>query len=1032
MRLNTSRTAETLNSPIHVATQVRFHLSRLGETNDHHAFEKLCLGLARRRIVSNVMPATGPVSAGGDGGRDAESYWTMLAAELPSTSLFSTLATSERVVLAATIQRQAVPNKIRDDLKKICGAGSPVDRVIFFTVEPVPVAKRHELQAHAREQHTVELDIWDAQAIAEELASPDLFFLAVEHLHLPSALLLDVPFGQPDLPEWYSENRQAWRAERPWSGSMGEVVDLREALRYATLNDSARPDLPDLIAYAQRLREAAYRPDVLSRIEYEIILATAMGMGTLRPVDSVLRSYFGRHENEHPDAGALLDTFTLLRLVEAIQVRGLTDVQLDECSGWHNRIESIADSMLEAADGANERAYLLTIVALLAHGPAPFTQEEISAVATDELQPMPELYRDLNEAHRAGQPFPGAPSGGLVRDLEKGMKALLDLIEILPTAPLVPLEQLTQLFDITAPILVDHPDYPRVRQALDATTAERSGRSAAGHRAQARALSLLEGGRPIPALREIHAAKMYWLHGDAAEGAALMMLLASKVYEDLRLPMAAKQYAMSAASVARESGDPELAVLIARGIILAATYEHLAGQWLTATHTFRIGIWAQAQLAADPWSFERYPYFLNMLTDQCHILRTARALRPGLLLGIQSVVDSTNLDAMTEPILASAAHLPPPSESEVAASAARSGIGRPFADAGPTREFRWRAGDNTWLVATPNDRKHVLAAERFAAAAQVVLAELASEDLLLLPGPIDIDVALRSDGAGGPTGTFVPDGQRRHQRHLVCLSGTGSLEINALQREVASAVLQVIATQSLLPQQDFEELLERIFEHGLPHMMTCVRAYDDLVDVHDEAVYSELSSVDGRAVRSEPDPEVIPSDALSVTRAEPHNRYDGAKSHDAIGWRYEDLVVPVRLTIERLGREARFQAVLAELRSDGWKDWHVLTAVSNMVVNARARDRGLNMTTTMTASDVEQFQRILESPESESDPEIPIELFTLDEMRFHLGNAARMTAQNWGLEIRRNPLDPVALIEVLGARFNYWRDDVDHEAIFDA
>jgi hypothetical protein len=68
---------------------IRFHLETLGETNAHHPFEQLCLGLTRRRIVSNVLPATGPVSAGGDGGRDAESFWSLVAKELPDTSRFT-------------------------------------------------------------------------------------------------------------------------------------------------------------------------------------------------------------------------------------------------------------------------------------------------------------------------------------------------------------------------------------------------------------------------------------------------------------------------------------------------------------------------------------------------------------------------------------------------------------------------------------------------------------------------------------------------------------------------------------------------------------------------------------------------------------------------------------------------------------------------------------------------------------------------------------------------------------------------------
>jgi hypothetical protein len=168
------------------------------------------------------------------------------------------------------------------------------------------------------------------------------------------------------------------------------------------------------------------------------------------------------------------------------------------------------------------------------------------------------------------------PSDAELRDLEAGMRHLVDLVETLPAAPMVPLDELMSIFDFTAPALIDHPDYLKVRQALDDVTIERSGRASAGDRAQSRAMALLQGGRALDALREIHSAKFSWLNGDAAEGAAIMMLLASAVYSDLGLPLAAKQYAMSAVSVARMSGGPDLAVLVARGIILTATYEHQA------------------------------------------------------------------------------------------------------------------------------------------------------------------------------------------------------------------------------------------------------------------------------------------------------------------------------------------------------------------------------------------------------------------------------------------------------------------------
>ncbi len=79
--------APKVDSPTQLAQQIRFGLSTLGENNAHHDFERLCHGLARRRITSNLIPATGPVSSGGDQGRDSESHWTSLPDELPGTYL---------------------------------------------------------------------------------------------------------------------------------------------------------------------------------------------------------------------------------------------------------------------------------------------------------------------------------------------------------------------------------------------------------------------------------------------------------------------------------------------------------------------------------------------------------------------------------------------------------------------------------------------------------------------------------------------------------------------------------------------------------------------------------------------------------------------------------------------------------------------------------------------------------------------------------------------------------------------------------
>ncbi|MEO9246184.1 hypothetical protein ABDK96_00610 [Citricoccus nitrophenolicus] len=1023
--------SSTLNSPTQLATQIRFHLETLGETNAHHPFEQLCLGLTRRRIVSNVMPATGPVSAGGDGGRDAESYWSTLAKELPDTSLFTALATEDAVVLAVTAQRDNVPSKIRSDLSKICGKGEPVDRVIFFTVAPVDTAKRHELEAHARKQYSVALEIWDAQAIAIEIASDDLFYLAVDYLHLPSSLAPERDESQDDLPGWYVEERDRWRRPSIHSGSMGEFVDLREGMRFSSLHPQARADLPDWLVSARALRDTADdNIGLLNRIDYEIVVATGFGLNTLKPVDGILRDYFERLVNSSSDAGVLVDAITLIRLVQATQPRGETSITADEAAGWTDELESILNAEIGAAPGVNARVGLLAAAAILALGPRGFATEELEGVSTSAPL-MSDLYRELSAAKRDGRALPAAPIDAELRDLDSGMGHLKDLVRALPDAPMAPLDQLATMFDLTAPALIDHPAYLEVRQALDDATAERSGRAATGERAQNRAIALVQSGRPLDALREIHSAKMSWLNGDAAEGAAIMMLLASAVYSELRLPLAAKQYAMSAASIARATGDPGLAVLVARGLILTATYEHQAGQWLTATRTFRIGIWAQAELAGDPWSFERYPYFRDMLIDQCFIIRAASSLRPELLPVIEPVVQSTHLDELIGPMLASVAHVEPLGEDDTADSADRSGLGRPFSDAGPLREYSWAALGNVWVVTTPNDRAHVLAAERFVAAAQITLTDLASEDLLLVPGEIRIEVEV-SQRPVEPKAVFISESERGRGAvgHRVVLTASGTLIPEADQLEAASAAMQAIVTQSLLAQYAFVAVMERTFERGLPHMLTCVRPYDELVDVHKDAFYDEIRGFNTGLVGPERPRSPQPAEELHRKLPNYASAYDHAASLDAIEGRYEALLPPVRLTLPRLVADPGFMELVALLRAEGWKDWHLLTAVANIVVNARAVHRGIDMSTSIPEADVERFRSLMQAEERAEDPETSLEMFTEDAMWFHLGNAAIATARRWGLEMRVNRFDPRAFLRVLGDRFNYWDDDVDHEPIF--
>jgi len=224
---------------------IRLALGTLAADNAHHQFEHLCRHLAKRRIASNVLPATGPVSADGDQGRDFETFRTYLAQELPIALGFLALASSDVVVFACTIQKDKLRGKFEDDINSICTQGTHVDRIYIFAAASVTTALRHDLQEWAAREHRVVVEIVDGGGLAEWLAEPDLYWIAQEYLHLPAELAPQAEqAAEPDrLPAWYAELRAYWHEPSRQPATLGDLFDLRQGLQHATRPGPARADL---------------------------------------------------------------------------------------------------------------------------------------------------------------------------------------------------------------------------------------------------------------------------------------------------------------------------------------------------------------------------------------------------------------------------------------------------------------------------------------------------------------------------------------------------------------------------------------------------------------------------------------------------------------------------------------------------------------------------------------------------------------------------------------------------------------------
>ena len=90
-----------------VISQIRFGIEQLSAKNSHHEFEHLCRHLTRARICSNILPATGPVSAGGDQGRDFETFRTYLNSTSIADSTFIGLASYKPIAFGCSLEKKA-------------------------------------------------------------------------------------------------------------------------------------------------------------------------------------------------------------------------------------------------------------------------------------------------------------------------------------------------------------------------------------------------------------------------------------------------------------------------------------------------------------------------------------------------------------------------------------------------------------------------------------------------------------------------------------------------------------------------------------------------------------------------------------------------------------------------------------------------------------------------------------------------------------------------------------------------------------
>ena len=1012
-------TGGRMANPSEVEAQVRFALYQLPAQNAHHDFEHICRYLTQQFICSNILPATGPVSAGGDQGRDFETFRTYLHEELGSHGAFLGLVSEGTIAFTCTTQAEGLPAKLRQDIEKVCGSGHPVHEVRAFTLAAVPVGTRHQLERETQETYGVRLEIHDSESIANLLAMPDGFWIAERFLSIPAEIGPVVYAGDDQLSVEYEERRRRWRDKGVPNPTYGDLIDLKAGLRAATSDGAARNDLPFWFDLTRQLLANPECPArIRQRARYELVVATFRGTHDFRPVDGVARVYLEEAVNESEPA-RLLDASALLLYANTAVRWGVTSLTPADLEGWNSSLTVRAQCLIaqETPEAPHRYASFLYAIGHLGLHPALWKPEYQDVSEEIYLADQQDLNIQLPNPSETS-----LPDDSVLADASLTLSAWTDIVDNLEKTPLFPIETFADILQLLVPLWSRQTEWRDLLDRIDEALAERSGRHTIGARARDRAMTLLNSGRCLDALEEFHQARVEWWSGETVRGSLLAMMIISELYLELRLPQASKSYALAVSYIAASRADEYLADLVPAGLLQAAGADFISGAWCSAAELYELGLRAQYEFIEDGTDFEKYPRIQNALLHLGYASACSKIVHPDLAALIEGV--TVRIDA--DDIIENAIHELNSEGIDFWESFGATGlVARPFTDLGDVRRIRFSALGTDWTVVVSNDPDTVRMGERFAAAAQAMLAALAREDLCLVQSQINVRVENRQRIQSANAERIEPLPSNDGRRWVVRLAPVGdssSTDPQETSVELLTMLIMIIREASLLPDDDFSKTMDRAFRRGLGHKLSPARPYDELAAMFAPELEVQINGAEydtpwecsggtfqGHAELS-----------WKVGRGPTFSR---DQADELLQTRYQNLTQGLRITIPMLAASERFQDTIEALRAKGWLDWHILAAIFNIVMNYRfpANSYGLPLQEIRN----EMMRDALQVEDATMSP-VPIGLFTQDAMDKNRKLAMLPLLQHWGLELRQRTPDIPAIQQLLADRYGYWDDDVPH------
>jgi hypothetical protein len=618
-------------------------------------------------------------------------------------------------------------------------------------------------------------------------------------------------------------------------------------------------------------------------------------------------------------------------------------------------------------------------------------------------------------------------------NLEEAFDWWFKLLKEIENAPLFPLEDFADLLTIIAKVAGDNERFLELTQTTDELLTNRSSGYIAAEKCRDRAIAYYEIGQYLTAIKQLHQSKIKWFSAETLRGSLMSMLLLSNCYQKLGLVYAAKYYAAGVAFLAHHDDEDNVKRLIPKALFMFAELCYFGGEWLTFGHVSELALVAHNIYDEHPLDFDRHTSLQNFFAYTAIIRTVTKRFAEDLFLAFDELFQKWPIDLSTREAVESlcageSGFWQTVSPQECWKTAQEDLAARPFCDVGQRRGVYWKALGISWAVEFDNEYLVSSISEELVSTLQIILADLAPRDLLLLPTRVLVNTLISKGSKfeiqeipSNEVATWrvkVPEGWIRNTDKFEELRG----------RILALAVI-VLANCSMLDYKSFREReIERSFSEGLSAKTFSVRPYAEL---YSWLLQESESHFPARKLLCT----LLPSYIFNISEhgqlawvQKDGQGYSRARSEVFLENRYKRASNTIRLTLPRLLRNEQFASLTQELRQQGYLDWEVLVIVANICIDYRIKQM------VGPGAPLETQARILaelyDREEQEYDPEIPPAIFTKERFEIQKRIVVASIAKTWGLEIHHQTPDFEAIARLLDVRYHNSEDDIPHQQMF--